>query len=330
MSSLIGFGCDNIVSARIITPEGNLKEINANREPDLFWAVKGAGQFFGVVIEITLGTYPLSIFGTPEGKHWFGTYLYPIERAEVVCKALEPIMLDSKNITIGHLMVMAPPPDLKPLIGVTPHFIGDPLQAPAAFKSLMDLEPVFFKAETPSFPNLSDHLEFSCAKGDFKRFSLAGLTGFEADKFMKVIDIYLELLKTCPDAGASGYFIEWHSPASKIPLPQHDSAFSHYDVYIWLSAHHSISDPETTANTSLRNYLSWYHDEASGDKVADAEQRAIAVMRADQVPASYIDYPNVNRESPLERRYRGVERLAKLRKLKRELDPRGILTTQLL
>ena len=79
-----------------------------------------------------------------------------------------------------------------------------------------------------------------------------------------------------------------------------------------------------------RNCTSWYHDEKSGDKVFDAEQRAINVMRSRQKPTDYIDYPNVNRDDPLERRYRGLGRLAKLRALKKEVDPRGVFTTQLL
>ncbi len=64
--------------------------------------------------------------------------------------------------------------------------------------------------------------------------------------------------------------------------------------------------------------------------VFNAEQRVIDAMRAGQHPADYIDYPNVSRDGPLERRYRGEERLAKLKTLKREWDPRGVFTTQLL
>jgi len=234
LTGLVGFGCDNILSARIITAEGKLKVVSADSDPGLFWAIKGAGQFFGVVTEITLRTYPLSICGTPEGKHWAALFLYPIERAEEVCRTMEPLMVDTQNVAFGNLMLLAPPPLFKPAIAVAPHYLGDPKQAQAAFENLTNLGPIMFKAETPFFPNISDHLDFACAKGDFKRFSAAGLKEFKTENFMNVVEIWLDLVQKCPDASKTGYFVDWHSPAAKIPIPQHDSAFSHHDVYLWM------------------------------------------------------------------------------------------------
>jgi len=147
---------------------------------------------------------------------------------------MEPLMVDTKNVTFGNLMLLAPPPHFKPIIGVSPHYLGDPKQAPAAFQTLTDLDPFMSKADTPSFPNISDHLDFACAKGDFKRFGAAGLTAFNTENFLGVVEIWLDLLTTCPDANKTGYFVEWHTPGTKIPTPQHGSAFSHHDVYFWM------------------------------------------------------------------------------------------------
>ena len=53
-------------------------------------------------------------------------------------------------------------------------------------------------------------------------------------------------------------------------------------------------------------------------------------MRAGQNEADFVDYQGVNRVGPIERRYRGTERLAKLRRSKKEWDPSGVFTRQLL
>lgn len=44
----------------------------------------------------------------------------------------------------------------------------------------------------------------------------------------------------------------------------------------------------------------------------------------------YIDFQNATRAGPIQRRYRGEARLKKLRQLKREWDPQGVFTRQLL
>ena len=40
---LIGFGCENIVCARVITAHGELVEVSERYHPDLLWVIRGAG-----------------------------------------------------------------------------------------------------------------------------------------------------------------------------------------------------------------------------------------------------------------------------------------------
>ncbi len=44
-----GLACDNLLSAEIITADGDLVTASASSHPDLFWAIKGGGGGFGVV-----------------------------------------------------------------------------------------------------------------------------------------------------------------------------------------------------------------------------------------------------------------------------------------
>ena len=232
-TGLIGFGCDNIVSAKIVLADGKVVRADEKSDADIFWAIKGAGQHFALVLELRLKTHSLAIFGTPEGRHWIGNFAFPLDRAPKVCKVMEDLMFDTQNVTAGHLMVMAPPPAFKPMVVVAPHFFGPLDYGPKAFQRLIDLEPASFVETTPLVPNISDHLDPHCQKGDFKGFVLAGLKEFSAERFLEVIEIFERLLKAGPDASASGYIVEWHSRGSKIPRPKTDSAFGHHDVYLW-------------------------------------------------------------------------------------------------
>ena len=53
-------------------------------------------------------------------------------------------------------------------------------------------------------------------------------------------------------------------------------------------------------------------------------------MREGTEHTAFISYTNTNREDPIEYRYKGEERRRKLKALKKEWDPTGVFTKELL
>jgi len=54
-----GLTCDRLVGARVVLADGDIVECDENREPDLFWALRGAGGGqFGVVATFRFATVP--------------------------------------------------------------------------------------------------------------------------------------------------------------------------------------------------------------------------------------------------------------------------------
>lgn len=59
LSRSMGLTCDNLTGATLITPDGHTHEVSADAEPDIFWALRGAGNGqFGVVTSLRFATHP--------------------------------------------------------------------------------------------------------------------------------------------------------------------------------------------------------------------------------------------------------------------------------
>jgi FAD/FMN-containing dehydrogenase len=65
-----GLTCDRLVGAQIVLPDGSVVECDHDREPDLFWGLRGAGGGqFGVVTSLRFDTVPEPVTARIEA-HW--------------------------------------------------------------------------------------------------------------------------------------------------------------------------------------------------------------------------------------------------------------------
>ncbi|KAK3178819.1 hypothetical protein OEA41_000956 [Lepraria neglecta] len=84
-----GFACDNVVNMEIVLANGQIVEANSHQNSDLFRALKGGSNNFGVVTRFDLQTFP-------HGNFWGGFIFYPGSTVPQQLKAFENYM-DPKN-----------------------------------------------------------------------------------------------------------------------------------------------------------------------------------------------------------------------------------------
>ncbi|KAM0324373.1 hypothetical protein ACHAQA_008154 [Verticillium albo-atrum] len=89
-SNLHGWACDNIVSYEVVSATGIILTATAKQNPNLFWALRGGGNNFGIVTSFTFKTIPL-----PGGKMWGGTKTFMEPALDQVVDAFAGMVTDS-------------------------------------------------------------------------------------------------------------------------------------------------------------------------------------------------------------------------------------------
>jgi FAD/FMN-containing dehydrogenase len=105
-SRSMGLTIDNLVAATVVLADGSIVQTDADREPDLYWALRGGGGNFGVVTEFTFRCHPATTVLA-------GPVLYDIDDAADVLRWYRdfvPAQPDELGIWYGLVSVPPGPP----------------------------------------------------------------------------------------------------------------------------------------------------------------------------------------------------------------------------
>jgi FAD/FMN-containing dehydrogenase len=104
---LCGLTCDNLVSADVVTADGQLVTASETSHPDLFWALRDGGNF-GVVTSYTYRLHPVG------PVVFVGPVFYPGESAAQVLRGWRDLTatLPDELTTLANVLVAPPAPFL--------------------------------------------------------------------------------------------------------------------------------------------------------------------------------------------------------------------------
>jgi hypothetical protein len=84
----VGFSCDNLLSAQVVTADGRSLLASESENADLFWAIRGGGGNFGVVTSFEFRLHPIrEIYGGP--------MFYELDDAATVLRFFRDFILDA-------------------------------------------------------------------------------------------------------------------------------------------------------------------------------------------------------------------------------------------
>jgi len=137
-----GLSASSVLSAEVVTADGEVVLADPDTNEDLFWALRGGGGSFGVVTEVEIALYPVT-------DAFAGWLVWPAERTvEVLDRWAEWTTDVPDEVTsVGRLLQMPPIPEIpeplrgRQLVVVEAVFMGDERKGRELLRPLLDLEP---------------------------------------------------------------------------------------------------------------------------------------------------------------------------------------------
>ena len=106
-----GLAANSVTALEVVTADGGHRRVDAEHDPDLFWALRGGGGSFAVVTALELRLFPLTALEA-------GALFFPLQRAGEVLAAWRAWAdtLPDEVTTVGRVLRFPPLPELPPFL----------------------------------------------------------------------------------------------------------------------------------------------------------------------------------------------------------------------
>jgi hypothetical protein len=98
-----GLSIDNLLAVDMVLADGRFVTASAEENPDLYWAVRGGGGNFGVVMSFLFRTHPIRTV-------YAGPTLWPLERAAEVLRIYRQFIVNAPEDINGFFAFLVVPP----------------------------------------------------------------------------------------------------------------------------------------------------------------------------------------------------------------------------
>ncbi len=150
-----GLAANSVLAAELVTADGELLRVDGDREPELFWALRGGGGSFGVVTALEFGLFPVRTL-------YAGDLYWSIERARDVLHAWRAWVetVPDELTSLGRILHLPPLPQIpepfrgRSLVGVEAAYLGDEADGRELLGPLRKLGPELDTVATITPPEL--------------------------------------------------------------------------------------------------------------------------------------------------------------------------------
>jgi len=291
LTPAFGLTLDNLLTARLVTADGAVITASEEQRPELFWALRGGGGNFGVVVEFTFRLHPVGLlFG--------GAIEFSLQDARAALEAWRSLMTDPPDRFQSFAQVARDGATGLGRVHITvAHLDGADAGREAVEHLTRGLEPARTEVRPMYYAELQDI---------YPRLPF-GLRNYWSGRFLgELPDELLALTaEKFADDGANGgvLFESLHGAPGHVP-------------------------PDATAFAGRQSrwnatFINVWLDPAEDERQVEAARSFSRALEPWALGGGYLNYASEPVSEGLESEF-GADRLARLRAVKREYDPANV------
>ncbi len=302
-----GLTADNVLAFDVVTADGEWRHVDADHDPDLFWALRGGGGQFGVVTHFHYKLHPL-------GPIVYGGFLgWPLAQAREVFQVVRDTVDSAPDeLQVQYLFVTGPPADFLPVA-----LQGAPMMMMTATWAGQDLEEGE-RAIAPLREQIAPGLDFV---GQFPytllqsaadvlaphgRLNPGSVCGYLPEVSDEVFEIAVGLAETFP------------TPFTVIELSQMGGAIARVPA-------------DATAAAAARA-AGWLYivggnclDESGVEPIREWSAKGDAALQPYRLPGRYLNFVTNDTEETFREAF-DERTFARLQEIKAKYDPDGVFS----
>ena len=264
-----GMAIDNLLSAELVTADGQVRSVSEETEPDLFWAVRGGGGNFGVAASLEFQAHPLTmVLG--------GIVAYPLSDARHILDVYREVTADLPDeMTAFCGLVHAPDGSGHKIVAVPVCHSGDLGTAEKDVQPLRSAAtPLLDVIQPMPYPVVNTLLDGAFPRGARNYWKSA----FFKELNDEAVGVMVEALERAPST-MSGLVVEhFHGEVTRIPTTA--TAYPHREPgYNLVLASEWLDPAEDAVN------IAW----------AKETFGALAPYMADASYVNYLDFDDIDR-----------------------------------
>ncbi len=210
-----GLACDNLMSADVVTADGQLLTASASENDDLFWALRGGGGNFGVVTSFEYRLHPVGpiVLG--------GIATYPFEKAREVLSFYREFAGTAPDEVRADAIFRLPPSGR--ILDVYVCYCGSIREGEKVLRPLQEFGPTLADTIAPvPYMTVQTMLEANQPPGPLHRYFKSSFLKELSDDAIRTLVDYL----AAEPANSSTVPIE-HLGGAVSRVGERDTAFSH-------------------------------------------------------------------------------------------------------
>jgi len=214
-----GLVVDNLVSATVVTANGDVLTASDTENTDLFWAIRGGGSNFGPVTEFVYKLHE------QRAEIYFAEMIFLPDKVPQIANEIEEWSKTQSAETALHL-VFAAGPGGRPCVVLMGMHNGSLEEGEARFENFAALGPLLNKSRQMPYPEINNAQNHAAEHGQNRLFKGAFVPEFDKELLSRIKLAREKMITDYPATAQSAIIIEFYNSEKVRSVPLEATAYA--------------------------------------------------------------------------------------------------------